>query len=237
MKNVLKSISVLLLFGLLSLACEPEEVKPVCKVDGATYTAGQSWTHSDGCNTCTCTDSGQVACTKKLCVPKNEFTVTDWEHNPVSYDVSAVSLTVDGDTVRLLGSANRDPIPGAVDDEYADHLSIDLYLPSVLSLALDKQYPLTGTSSWSQAGVVFPDAVSFTPGNQHLPAVTKLFSYRTCFCYSQGGGSQIYKGSVVFSHISKERIAGVVEIWVTGNRPPSTQDQTFLYFLRFDQPL
>lgn len=39
-----------------------------CKYDGSTYRAGASFPDTDGCNTCTCTDGGQVACTERACV-------------------------------------------------------------------------------------------------------------------------------------------------------------------------
>jgi hypothetical protein len=41
--------------------------KASCSVDGTTYAHGQSFSSSDGCNTCGC-DDGVVACTTKGCV-------------------------------------------------------------------------------------------------------------------------------------------------------------------------
>lgn len=39
-----------------------------CEVDGVTYLSGDSFPSSDGCNTCACTDGGQVICTLRACV-------------------------------------------------------------------------------------------------------------------------------------------------------------------------
>lgn len=39
-----------------------------CKYDGQTYFPGESFPAGDGCNTCTCAPSGEVACTKMGCV-------------------------------------------------------------------------------------------------------------------------------------------------------------------------
>jgi hypothetical protein len=42
-----------------------------CTYDGATYKPGDSFASSDGCNTCSCSDSGNVGCTKRACVACN----------------------------------------------------------------------------------------------------------------------------------------------------------------------
>ena len=39
-----------------------------CVYNGVTYTDGSSFAAPDGCNTCSCTSSGQVVCTKMACV-------------------------------------------------------------------------------------------------------------------------------------------------------------------------
>ncbi len=39
-----------------------------CTVDGVTHEVGDSFLAPDGCNTCSCTSSGQVACTERACV-------------------------------------------------------------------------------------------------------------------------------------------------------------------------
>lgn len=46
-----------------------------CTYDGSTYNAGTNFPASDSCNTCACSDSGSVFCTKKACLvcdPENE---------------------------------------------------------------------------------------------------------------------------------------------------------------------
>lgn len=46
-----------------------------CSYGGTTYNAGDGFPSADGCNTCSCTSSGNVVCTKKACVacdPANE---------------------------------------------------------------------------------------------------------------------------------------------------------------------
>jgi hypothetical protein len=39
-----------------------------CTVDGKTYEAGEPFTAPDGCNTCSCGDGGQAACTERACL-------------------------------------------------------------------------------------------------------------------------------------------------------------------------
>ena len=39
-----------------------------CTLEGETYDAGESFPAPDGCNTCTCTEQGDVACTLMACV-------------------------------------------------------------------------------------------------------------------------------------------------------------------------
>lgn len=45
-----------------------------CAYDDQTYTPGQSFPSTDGCNTCTCGTNGSVGCTKRACTcdPANE---------------------------------------------------------------------------------------------------------------------------------------------------------------------
>lgn len=57
-----------------------------CTYDGNTYTAGQTFPATDGCNTCTCLDDGSVACTEIACqqcggiaqIPCNAGSYCNW---------------------------------------------------------------------------------------------------------------------------------------------------------------
>ena len=49
--------------------CEGFDDELVCEFEGATYEAGEIFSAPDGCNTCTCTDDGDVACTEIACAP------------------------------------------------------------------------------------------------------------------------------------------------------------------------
>lgn len=40
-----------------------------CEYGGKTRAVGESFPSTDGCNTCSCTDTGNVACTEKACAP------------------------------------------------------------------------------------------------------------------------------------------------------------------------
>ena len=40
----------------------------VCSYNGTVYFPGDSFPHTDGCNTCACTNSGLIACTEIACV-------------------------------------------------------------------------------------------------------------------------------------------------------------------------
>lgn len=42
----------------------------VCEYDGQIYEAGDVFAATDGCNKCTCTDGGLVACTERACLPR-----------------------------------------------------------------------------------------------------------------------------------------------------------------------
>ncbi|MBI4955130.1 MAG: hypothetical protein HY908_24115 [Myxococcales bacterium] len=69
------SLAALALGGAGALAACPISVTDggggagvVCTVGGQTYEPGQSFPSPDGCNTCTCGDDGQAACTLLGCV-------------------------------------------------------------------------------------------------------------------------------------------------------------------------
>ena len=66
---MMKRIVILGIFVLISLLSAGGcGAPPVCEYNGKTYEVGKSFPSSDGCNTCSCDPSGQVACTLMACV-------------------------------------------------------------------------------------------------------------------------------------------------------------------------
>ena len=68
------------------LTCVPVEetgdvpgICAACNVDGVPHQAGESFPVDDGCNTCTCTEGGLVACTKIACIPVCEYNGTTYQ--------------------------------------------------------------------------------------------------------------------------------------------------------------
>lgn len=58
------------------LVCVPREptgdvpgICAACEYGGQPYQAGESFPADDGCNTCTCTEGGLIACTERACLP------------------------------------------------------------------------------------------------------------------------------------------------------------------------
>lgn len=47
----------------------PAPQEKTCEYGGKTRAVGESFPSTDGCNTCGCTESGNVACTEKACAP------------------------------------------------------------------------------------------------------------------------------------------------------------------------
>jgi hypothetical protein len=58
----------------IKLGIKSSAVQTTCAYDGETYTAGETFPSTDGCNTCTCGSNGSVGCTKRACAcdPANE---------------------------------------------------------------------------------------------------------------------------------------------------------------------
>ncbi|PID37907.1 MAG: hypothetical protein CSB49_08290 [Proteobacteria bacterium] len=62
--------------------------KPVaCTFAGDEYAEGETFPAGDGCNTCTCGKSGQVACTKRFCPPPSCDPKAEWYRKYVATDV------------------------------------------------------------------------------------------------------------------------------------------------------
>ena len=55
----------------------------VCEVNGQTYTVGESFPATDGCNSCSCDENLQIACTAMSCEPTKSATTSaipkDWK--------------------------------------------------------------------------------------------------------------------------------------------------------------
>ncbi len=47
--------------------CSGDDCPDTCDYEGQTYYVGDSWDASDGCNTCSCHEDGQIACTLMFC--------------------------------------------------------------------------------------------------------------------------------------------------------------------------
>lgn len=62
---------------------ELSESKQTCEYNGQVYQPGEGFTASDGCNSCSCAETGEVACTEMACVSDSELsviqTLEDWE--------------------------------------------------------------------------------------------------------------------------------------------------------------
>lgn len=58
---------------LLGASCTPFAFQnsdtAMCSYDGSTYAMGASFPSSDGCNSCSCGENGEVACTLRACAP------------------------------------------------------------------------------------------------------------------------------------------------------------------------
>lgn len=56
-----------------------------CDYNGQTYKAGQGFQSTDGCNSCSCSENGEVACTEMACMSDDEVTQTDPTANWKTY--------------------------------------------------------------------------------------------------------------------------------------------------------
>ncbi|AKT37495.1 hypothetical protein [Chondromyces crocatus] len=57
------------------MVCSAPNCAPVCEYEGQAYPEGASFPAADGCNTCSCTADGSVACTEMACECNPE---TEW---------------------------------------------------------------------------------------------------------------------------------------------------------------
>ena len=86
--------------GLSCLFSEPTGDVPgtcvSCIYDGKPYQEGEKFPATDGCNTCTCTDGGNVACTEMACFPICDPAV---EQSCKDADKVCMAETVDEDGI------------------------------------------------------------------------------------------------------------------------------------------
>lgn len=61
-------LSVFVLSGCTALPFTQRANNATCSYDGVTYQAGESFPSTDRCNSCGCSENGEVACTLKACV-------------------------------------------------------------------------------------------------------------------------------------------------------------------------
>jgi hypothetical protein len=60
------AVTVLCLAG---AGCSSSSPSAACSYGGKSYAAGQSFPSADGCNSCSCSANGGVACTERACLP------------------------------------------------------------------------------------------------------------------------------------------------------------------------
>ncbi|APR81049.1 Hypothetical protein A7982_06396 [Minicystis rosea] len=71
-----------------------------CEVDGASHPVGTSFPAEDGCNTCTCTEGGEVLCTRTACVEGCNDAVGSHEVGATwKVDCNSCSCTAPGEIV------------------------------------------------------------------------------------------------------------------------------------------
>ena len=58
--------------GAWVLLCNDLPGRGVCEYRGELYPAGESFPAGDDCNSCFCTESGEIACTDAICVPPSD---------------------------------------------------------------------------------------------------------------------------------------------------------------------
>jgi hypothetical protein len=140
-----------------------------------------------------------------------------------SYDSTRIVLKEMDSQLVLWAWNTRDPIPGAVDDEYSDALRIVFDKDALDELATDQDHPISGEGSWtSTSGGIYPGEVTFIPTETHTAAVDHmLFTHQRMGCIDEDDdpGAQTFQGSLSLTTIAEGQLAGAVEVRVEGDVP------------------
>lgn len=156
-----------------------------------------------------------------------------------SYDETTIRVRVRDSQLFLSAWNTHDPIPGAVDDESSDALSITFDQHSLEQLAADEDYPIAGVASWKDVmWVVSWSDVTFAPGAIHTAAVQHAFFMHDCrgCVMDESIGAQSLRGTMRFTANSGGHFAGLIELRVEGDVPGT--DNSHQYYelkLAFDQ--
>ena len=108
---------VLVAATLAFVAC-PKVEETTCSYNGKSYLAGASFSDSDGCNTCTCSEDGSVACTAMACPDGCNYNSTFYEVGETfdAEDGCNTCECTDDDTVACTEMACN-PEPGECSDD------------------------------------------------------------------------------------------------------------------------
>ena len=170
--------------------------------------------------------------------PSNSFEIIR-DQQTQSYDSTRITLKEEDSRLVLLAWNTRDPIPGAVDDEYSDGLRVVFEKDALEELATDQDEPISGKGSWTSISGIRPSEVTFTPTGMHTAAVEHMFFTRQrfgCIDEDHGPGAQTFQGTLRLNAITAGRLAGVIKVRVEGDVPCTDNlHQFYELTLVFDQ--
>lgn len=156
-----------------------------------------------------------------------------------SYDGTGITVRERESQLFLSAWNTHDPIPGAVDDESSDSLSITFDQHALEQLAPDQDYPIAVVASWEDVmwAVSWSD-VTFAPSAIHTVAVQRVFFMHDCrgCVIDESTGAQSIRGTMRFTENSTAHLAGLIELRIEGDVPGT--DNSHQYYdlkLVFDQ--